>query len=276
MTMHESNIQVRRPRFEVEQSGSGLWNPKLPELSHTLNAFQLALPYLEPYFIDAIKQAQGQIKDPQLAADAYAFCAQEANHAREHKRYCRALQKKYPRLKDFETNIQQSLLRSRKRDSIEWRLAFTAGYEVITAQVARWLFRCGHEWFEGADPHIANLMTWHAAEEIEHRHVAYDVLRTVSRSYSLRAAGLVAAFAKTYADMSPVVTYMLQVDGLADQPESRARRRKVRRDILTELAPAAARYLLPGYHPSKEAEPAGYAQWRRDHAYDIGPARGAA
>ncbi|MET0390751.1 MAG: metal-dependent hydrolase [Polyangiales bacterium] len=274
--MGDSSIQVRRPRFDVESGAGGLWNPKMPELSHTLNAFQLALPYLEPYFIDAVKQAMVGIRDPKLAADAQAFCAQEANHAREHKRYCRFLQKRYPRLKEFETAIQQSLLRSRKQDPLEWRLAYTAGYEVITAQVARWLFRRGPEWFDGADQGLAQLMTWHAAEEIEHRSVAYDVLQTVNRSWWLRFKGVVGAFAKTYVDMTSVVTYMLKVDGLADKPESRARRMKLRKEILMELAPALIRYLMPGYHPSKEAEPAGYAAWLRDHAYDVGPVRGVA
>ncbi|MEY4582247.1 MAG: hypothetical protein RL701_6950 [Pseudomonadota bacterium] len=267
---------MRRPRFDTESGPGGLWNPKLPELSHTLNAFQLALPYLEPYFIDAVKQVQGQIKDPKLAADAAAFCAQEANHAREHKRYCRYLQKRYPRLKEFEVSIQQSLIRSRRRDPIEWRLAYTAGYEVITAQVARWLFRRAPDWFEGADPQVAQLMTWHAAEEIEHRSVAYDVLQTVNTSYALRAAGLVAAFAKTYIDMTSIITYMLTVDGYASLRDSKKRRNAMRAEILKELAPAFVRYLMPGYHPSKEAEPAGYAEWMREHAYDIGAERGIA
>ena len=276
MTISKSSIQVRRPRFDVELGPGGIWNPRLPELSHTLNAFQLALPYLEPYFIDAVKQVLDQIEDPKLLADAHAFCSQEANHAREHRHYCRVLQKRYPRLKEYETAIQQSLLRSRKRDSIQWRLAYTAGYEVITAQVARWLFRCGDEWFQGADPQIAGLMTWHAAEEIEHRHVAFDVMNVVTSSYSLRAAGLVASFAKTYADMSPVITYMLTVDGYGDQPESRARRRKLRKEILSELAPAAVRYLSRGYNPAHDPEPAQYKEWLREHEYDLGVERGVA
>src|SRR5215831_18293641 len=101
-------ILVRRPNFELERSAGGLWNPARPELSHTLNAFQLALPYLEPYFIDAIRQGLERVEDPALEADALAFCAQEANHSRAHKRYCRFLQARYPRLREFETAIQQS------------------------------------------------------------------------------------------------------------------------------------------------------------------------
>ena len=73
----------------LSQVSGGLWNPRLPELSHTLNAFQLALPYLEPYFIDAVREGAELVSDPPLKADALAFCAQEANHSRQPKRYCR-------------------------------------------------------------------------------------------------------------------------------------------------------------------------------------------
>src|SRR5262245_28591275 len=111
-----SAIAVRKMTFEVERGAGGLWNPARPELSHTLNAFQLALPYLEPYFIDAIREGAEHIADPQLKADALAFCAQEANHSRQHKRYCRLLQQRYPRLGEYEAAIRQSLIRSRQED----------------------------------------------------------------------------------------------------------------------------------------------------------------
>lgn len=260
-----SQIEVRKLVFEVERGAAGLWNPRRPELSHTLNAFQLALPYLEPYFIDAIREGAELATDPKLKADARAFCAQEANHSRQHKRYCRLLQRRYPRLEEYERAIQQSLIRSRKHDPLPWRLAYTAGYEAITAQLARWLFKSADEWFAGADEHFAALMTWHAAEEIEHRHVAFDVFQAVARSYPLRVKGLLAAMKKTYADMTPVVTYMLEVDGYAKRVDSRGRRLRLRMRLVSELLPAAGRYMTPGYHPSKDAEPRGFAEWLRAH-----------
>jgi predicted metal-dependent hydrolase len=260
-----STIEVRKMTFEVERGAGGLWNPQRPELSHTLNAFQLALPYLEPYFIDAIREGAEHVTDPKLKADALAFCEQEANHSRQHKRYCRLLQQRYPRLKEYETAIQQSLIRSRKEDPLSFRLAYTAGYEAITAQMSRWMFRSAEEWFAGADEHFAALMTWHAVEEIEHRHVAFEVFQVVDSSYPLRAKGLFAAMKKTYADMTPVVTYMLEVDGYAKRLDSRARRLRLRMGLVSELMPAAARYLTPNYHPSQEAEPRGYAEWLRAH-----------
>ena len=105
------------------------------------------------------------------------------------------------------------------------------------------------------------MMMWHADEEIEHRHVAWDVFRAVTQDYGLRAKGLFGALKKTYADMAPVVSYMLEVYGYAKRLDSRARRLMVRLDCVVELGPVMFHYLAPGYHPSKEAEPPEFAAW---------------
>jgi predicted metal-dependent hydrolase len=263
--MQPSQIQARKLTFDVERAAGGIWNPTRPELSHTLNAFQLALPYLEPYFIDAIREASERLDDERLKADAVAFCSQEANHSREHMRYTRYLRQRYPGLRDHELAIRNSLEKSKAEDSLEWRLAYTAGYEAITGQLARWMFRCSEEWFGNADSEFAAMMTWHAAEELEHRSVAWDVFQAIDTNYALRARGLFAALAKTYADMTPVVTYMLGVDGYAGRLDSKLRRFRLRIDFVSELFPVALHYLAPGYHPSREKEPEAFASWLAAH-----------
>jgi uncharacterized protein len=257
-------IVVRDLAFAVERGARGLWNAKRPELSHTLNAFQLALPYLEPFFIDAVKEAS-PVLSARLKDEALAFCAQEANHSRQHGRYNRVLRQRYPRLAEFEKGIQRSLVQSRRNDTLAWRLAYTAGYEAITAQLCRWLLRSADDWFAGADEHFAELMIWHAAEELEHRSVAFDVLRAVAPGYRLKARGIFAALRKTYADMVPVVSYMLEVDGYAGRWDSRARRLWLRLTFVRELMPAILRHLTPGCHPSKDREPASAEAWRAAH-----------
>jgi predicted metal-dependent hydrolase len=231
-----------------------------------LNAFQLALPYLEPYFIDAVKEALPRIADPRLRDDATAFCAQEANHSRQHVHYCRSLRPRYPRLADYEQAIRQSLVKSRQGDSLPWRLAYTAGYEAITAQLSRWMFARRKYFFDGADPAFASLMTWHAVEEIEHRHVAFEVLQAVDASYGLRFRGFFAALHKTKNDVLPVVSYMLEVDGFGSRLDSRARRLALRAELGGQLAAAMVRYLAPGHHPSKTGEPQGATAWRLEYA----------
>ncbi len=249
------NVRARRATFDFEAGAGGPWNPRLLELSHTLNAFQLALPYVEPYFIEAVREAAAYLRDPTLAADARVFCTQEANHGHQHRLYTRVLRSRYPRLEEYERSIQQSLLRSRHEDSLARRLAYTAGYEAITAQLSRWMFRNADEWFRDADPHFAALMLWHGAEEIEHRHVAFDVLRAVDASFGLRALGLFTALRKTDADINPVVAYMLEVDGCRRKISSRTRLLALRARTSAELLRATVRYLTPGYHPSSDPVP---------------------
>jgi predicted metal-dependent hydrolase len=53
-------------------------------------------------------------------------------------------------------------------------LAITAAYEHITAVLAEGVLR--HDsWMAGADGAMVTLWKWHAAEEIEHRAVAFDL-----------------------------------------------------------------------------------------------------
>src|SRR4029079_9859046 len=46
---------------------------------------------------------------------------------------------------------------------------------------------------DNAAPEMRQLLAWHAAEELEHKSVAVDVLQTIDPSYALRMAGLVYA-----------------------------------------------------------------------------------
>src|SRR6202011_5293168 len=72
--------------------------------------------------------------------------------------------------------------------SPELRLAVTVALEHYTAIMAENVFRDGS--LEQAHPTMRALLLWHAAEEIEHRAVAFDVLREVNPSHALRMAGL--------------------------------------------------------------------------------------
>ena len=67
----------------------------------------------------------------------------------------------------------------------------TAALEHFTAMFATGAL--SEDELSGAHPVMQDLLKWHAAEEIEHKAVAFDVLQTVDDRYSLRITGLVAA-----------------------------------------------------------------------------------
>src|SRR5690606_38483751 len=68
------------------------------------------------------------------------------------------------------------------------RLAITAAAEHFTAILAEGAFENGV--LDNVHPLMQQLLAWHAAEEIEHKAVAFDVLQQIDSSYALRIAGL--------------------------------------------------------------------------------------
>ncbi|MCX7807269.1 MAG: metal-dependent hydrolase [Deltaproteobacteria bacterium] len=71
------------------------------------------------------------------------------------------------------------------------RLATTAALEHFTALLGR--NALSSDFLNFAHPTMAALMKWHAAEEIEHKSVAFDVFEAVDGRYSVRIAGLFVA-----------------------------------------------------------------------------------
>src|SRR3546814_10345493 len=70
-------------------------------------------------------------------------------------------------------------------------VATTAAAEHFTASLAGYVLS-DNTWGEtDVDPEMAHLFLWHAAEEVEHRHVAYDVYHHIGGGYLRRAAAMV-------------------------------------------------------------------------------------
>jgi predicted metal-dependent hydrolase len=68
------------------------------------------------------------------------------------------------------------------------RLAVTAALEHYTAIMAENALE--QRLLDHAHPSMRELLLWHAAEEIEHKSVAFDVLKKVNPGYGVRMAGL--------------------------------------------------------------------------------------
>src|SRR3546814_7851182 len=70
-------------------------------------------------------------------------------------------------------------------------VATTAAAEHFTASLAGYVLE-DNTWADtDVDPEMAQLFLWHAAEEIEHRHVAYDVYQHIGGGYVRRVAAMV-------------------------------------------------------------------------------------
>lgn len=255
------SIVSRDLKFELTDSIPVHWSPEQPEFSHVANAFMAALPYVEPYFIHNIRIAAESLTDSTLKSEAEGFIHQEARHAQQHRAWNQVLARRYPGFGALEDALKQRLQSSKQRDSLAFRLAYTSGYEAITYQIVCFIMGNRHVWLKGADPRIVAMLTWHAAEEVEHKCVAFDVYQAVHGSYFLRVRGLSAALVRSVRDIRAMTQLMLRADGQWQDPECQRRLRRVRWELAKGLLPPLWRYLMPGYRPRAHVDPPLIAAW---------------
>lgn len=255
-------IEVRKIPFEFDNDIPPVWHPTQREWSHMVNGASLTMPYLEPFLNRTMREALGKIHDPDLRADMDGFVRQEAQHYTNHRRYNETLKANgYPELANVEATFETDYEALEKR-SLEWRLAYSAGFETMTMGITEWLINDREDLFHGADPTVTSLVLWHMVEETEHKSVAYDVFQAVSGRYWLRIAGLLWGSLHVGLMSRRAYIAMLKKDGLWRNIRSRMRLWKMVGRFFGKAGSAMLRALRRDYHPDKVEDPNWIDQWR--------------
>ncbi|MBX3232335.1 MAG: metal-dependent hydrolase [Labilithrix sp.] len=183
-------LKVRAPKLAFEGT-SKRWMANSRAATHIANGVNLLFPAGERFFIRSVRHYLDRIT-PELAAEVRGFFGQEGRHAYAHERFFDTL-----RAQGYDID---SILRRYERvayDGIEkvspavLCLSVTVALEHFTAILAEDALstdELGH-----ADTEVRRLMEWHAVEELEHKAVAFDVLKQVAPGYGIRVAGMVFA-----------------------------------------------------------------------------------
>lgn len=183
-------IQVRPIHFRFPDTIERYWLGDSAYNTHLLNSLTLLLPDIERYINHTIKQQLPQITEPQLRQQVRAFIAQEAQHASQHTHYWENLRQQGYQFEKFVSAAQWIWFRGlTARLSLALNLAIVAGLEHLTSLMAE--IALVEHFLDPAEPNLKALFAWHAAEEIEHQSVAFDVLQSATRNYVLRLLGLV-------------------------------------------------------------------------------------
>jgi uncharacterized protein len=156
-----------------------------------VNGVNLLFPHGERFFVRSVNHFLDQIDDPALRAAIKGFFGQEGRHAHAHDRFNQILRAQGFEIDRFLESYKRLIAWLEARTPPRLRLAVTAAAEHFTATLAEGAFTRNS--LDRAAPEMRALLAWHAAEEIEHRAVAFDVLQKVDPSYALRMAGLVYA-----------------------------------------------------------------------------------
>ncbi len=261
-------LQVRSPRISFADVPRR-WLAGDPIATHLVNAINLLFPLGERFFVRSVHRFADELDDPQLEARVRGFAKQEGHHARSHEELFAVLEAQGFDLTRFLKVYQRVCYDWVERASPrKLRLATTAASEHFTALLARDVIE--NRIFDSAAPAVRKLLLWHAAEELEHKSVAFDVLQAVAPGWGWRAAGLaVGGSLLTGFWIYGFLTLRAQERELPDEPREslrgklgaieperldeqvarlRARRGHFLRSVFLR---GVADYLRPGFHPDQ-------------------------
>jgi uncharacterized protein len=257
------SIEVRNLRFPVLEAPR-TWHGGRRAVSIFFDNLSIFFPAGERFFMTSVKRYQKRIDDPALLRDVIAFCGQEGIHGREHERYNEAVAARGYPAEAMEARVKGLLSFARKTLFPRWQLGVTCALEHLTATLGQELLS-DDRILEGAHPAMAALWRWHAAEETEHKSVAFDVFESVGGTYAERASMMIIASVIFWAKVIEQQARMMHADGCLGSPRewgSLFRFLFVHPGGMHRLALAWLDYFRPGFHPSDRDASDLLARWR--------------
>ena len=261
-----SNIVPRKgPELGLDGDIPKYWLEGDAFKSRFFDAMSLLFPEGEKFFITCVRDFRDQITDPLLQAQVKDFMYQEGQHGTVHTQFNDRLKAQgiaVDQIIEEEKRLMFGVFR--KYFSRRFTLGQTAAAEHLTAIMAHGFFR--QNLFKNADPRIRAMYAWHAVEEIEHKAVAYDVMKKVARtSYFTRVLAMLFTSIGFPLHTFMIMNHMFKVDGLKNRPLVFLKGfwwMYGPRGIFTRVLLDWAAYFVPGFHPWKHGQMNSYRVWR--------------
>ncbi len=252
-TPQEVPITPRNREYDIAASLARDWYDNHAFKTAWFNAMSITFPLGEKFFIDSVRKFADRIDDEKLQQDIRGFCGQEGFHRREHERYNEALcnARGYD-LERLEGRLEKNINWSRKFFSPLECLATTAALEHLTAIMAESALDDDDPMISDSDSAMQALWQWHAAEEMEHKSVAFDVYRAVGGTERMRRQTMRLASFFLMADVLYGVVHMLRRDRKLWRPRLWWDGWKFlffKGGILRRIWPAYREYYREGFHP---------------------------
>ena len=249
----DHDIPLRKPNLEFGASIPRYWMNGNLFATHFFNGLNLVFPDGERFFVKAVHDHLGQITDPVLLRQAKQFAAQEGQHANQHEKYFDCLRGQGYEIDTFLRRFHRFFRFTNDRLPAALRLAMTAGAEHYTAVLGAGAIE-EFELLADADPTMRKLIVWHATEEIEHKAVAFDVLRATHPSYLLRIAGFVIATIALFGWSFAGTRMLIKQDRISRAQFKEQRRLALARDDgrgLKRIRAGVRAYFRRDFHPNE-------------------------
>jgi len=246
-------VKPRNREYDIAECLGRDWFDNHPFKTAWFNAMSITFPLGEKFFIDSVRHFQDQIDDPKLLEEIRGFCGQEGFHRREHQRYNETLcERRGYDLEVMEGRLERNIETGKKYMSPLEQLATTAALEHITAIMAESALAEDNPMIGEAEPVMQELWNWHAAEEMEHKAVAFDVFRAVGGSEKIRKRAMRQSTFFLMLDVVMGMVHMLRRDGLLWSPRVWWQGWKFlffKGGILRRVWGAYKEYYRDGFHP---------------------------
>jgi len=265
------NAVVRNLRFDLDDQGiPQYWHGGRRSISIFLDNLSIFFPAGERFFVKAVRAHQTFVKDERLMQEVQAFCGQEGIHAREHEHYNERVRRFYP-TEAMERRVQAILDGASQGTPEIAQLGITCALEHFTALLGNILLR-DPRLLEGAHPEMDALWRWHAAEENEHKAVAYDVFTAAGGDYGTRVYTMIGATAIFWAKVIEQQARMMRASGIllsAREWSALLRYLFVEPGGMLRLIRLYFEYYRPDFHPSHIDSDEVLDRWHA--AYDASP-----
>ena len=226
------------------------WFNDNPVLTHASNGLHLVFPEGERFFIRSVRHYEERIEDSALRRRIRGFYGQEARHGHEHERCFEMFRRQGYDMSGFLDEYTRSVARLEGMSPPILRLSITVALEHLTATLGDNALQ--DPYINKMHPTMRALLKWHAAEEIEHKSVAYDVYSAVGGGYFVRVLGMALGMALLMRFWGQGMRQLFRLEGLNRDDFVRYREQAKRErpaHIWRLFKRAVLEYIKPGFHP---------------------------
>ena len=237
-----------------------------PFLTRMFDALSLTFPDGERYFIQSVRLFRDQIKDPDLQKRVADFIRQEAQHGIAHDKMNNLMREQGMPVDQFIQRLNYMMNYDLKNRSPEYNIAVTAAAEHLTALMAE-TFYGQKDTLRNTHPFVRAMFAWHAIEEMEHRDVAFDVMKDVAKTPEwLRQYTLLITTLLMFGFTIYRANVMLKHDGFSPLQRLQMNIRGLpwffgKKGTLTRMGKQYRDWFKKDFHPSQHPVIAQYDVW---------------
>ncbi|WP_118857752.1 metal-dependent hydrolase [Sphingomonas mesophila] len=277
-TPADLTIVPRDLRFGRDETTARWWHGGDPFATALYNALSATFPKGEAFFIESVRRYIDSVPE-RLREEIGAFTTQEVIHSREHAAFNRRAVDSGYELSKLDARIDERLALIRSKPPIA-SLAATMVLEHYTAILAHELLAEPRH-LAGADRASADLWRWHAAEEIEHKGVAYDTWLAATadwprfKRWQVKAKVMLLITSHFFPDRLKGAAELLRQDGITGVRAWAGLLRYAffSPGVFRKILGAWASFFMPRFHPWNHDDRALIAEFDLAGAYAQEPTR---